>query len=153
MFQICEELDEYDFLSEIFKYVLENVFNENTMYYSNHEEIKDVISAENEAKLIFYENLHNVKYHLKQLINHLPIDTHNKLLNHRVFRIFSEDPINKQIVGAFIENLNSIISHEISFQNYKFLDEYVKNFNTIKDCILKVNNWRKISQLINVHSE
>jgi hypothetical protein len=61
IFHICEEFDEYDFLSEIFKYVLENVFNENTMYYSNHEEIKDVISAENEAKLIFYENLHNVK--------------------------------------------------------------------------------------------
>jgi hypothetical protein len=81
------------------------------------------------------------------------MDTHNKLLNHRVFRIFSEDPINKSVVGAFIENLNSIISHEISFQNYKFLDEYVKNFNTIKESTLKLNNWRKISQLINVHSE
>jgi hypothetical protein len=61
---ISELYNEIDFMAEMLKYVVQNAFNENTMYLSNQEEAKELLMIENEAKLLFYENLSKVELYL-----------------------------------------------------------------------------------------
>ena len=58
------------------------------------------------------------------------------------------------IVYVFLNNLSTILYHQIIIQNKDFLEEYLHVFTKFQQLIfLKSNDWRKRITFINAHIE
>ena len=57
---IADFNNDNEFCLDAFKYIIHNVFNDTRCTDLHKESDKDRILAQNDAKFIFYENLHNV---------------------------------------------------------------------------------------------